>query len=273
MTQLQLVNSFAEQTSGACRVCGSETTPLWVGRLLNLDVQYFECGQCSYVQTEKPHWLDRAYASPINDSDTGILARNLVNARIVMGTLWLLGAPEGKVVDYAGGYGILVRLLRDSGIEALWSDPYCENLVGRGFERKNETGTLVTAFEAFEHFVEPVEELKRMLAIAPNVLLSTMLVPFPAPEHTDWWYYGREHGQHVGLFRVQTLRTLAETQGRVLITDGSSYHLIADRNISTTLWRLVIRANRLFPFLLRNRLSSKTWSDHLAIAGRVGKSS
>lgn len=267
------MNSLADQASIACRVCCSESTPLWVGRLLNLDVQYFECGHCGYVQTEKPHWLDRAYASAINDSDTGILARNLVNARIVMGTLWLLGAPEGTVVDCAGGYGILVRLLRDSGIESLWSDLYCENLFGRGFERENETGTLVTALEAFEHFVEPAEELKKMLAIAPNILLSTMLVPTPAPPHTEWWYYGREHGQHVGLFRVRTLRTLAEAHGKFLITDGSSYHLIAERNISTTLWRLMIRANRLVPFLLRDRLSSKTWSDHLAIAGRVDKSS
>ena len=172
-----------------------------------------------------------------------------------------------------GGYGILVRLLRDQGIDAVWSDPYCENVVARGFEHTNERAALVTAFEAFEHFVHPSAELKRMLAIAPSVLLSTLVIPTPAPPHTDWWYYGREHGQHVGLFRLKTLHALAEQYGKTLVTDGNSYHLITDRPIGNTRWRLALRANRIFPALLRNRLSSRTWNDHLEVSDRIAKSS
>jgi hypothetical protein len=77
---------------------------------MNLDVQYFECGACAYVQTESPHWLERAYLNANNDSDTGIMVRNVANARIVLATLCTLGKLDGNVVDYAGAYGILVRL-------------------------------------------------------------------------------------------------------------------------------------------------------------------
>lgn len=250
----------------SCRVCGQVARALFVGQVMDFKVQYFECPRCGYVQTEQPYWLDRAYRDVINDSDTGIVARNISNARITLATLAMLGALDGRVVDYAGGYGLLVRMLRDYGIDALWQDPFCDNLVSRGFEYREGPALLVTAFEAFEHFVEPATELRRMLEIAPNILLSTMVIPMPAPRHEDWWYYGREHGQHIGLFRRQTLEALGAQTGKSLVSDGSFYHLFSDRPIKPRRWRALLRFNRLIPTLLRKRLSSRTWSDHLLMS-------
>jgi hypothetical protein len=161
--------------------------------------------------------------------------------------------------------GILVRLFRNYGI-ALWSDQYCENLVARGFEYTDGTADIVTAFEALEHFVNPAEELDKMLAIAPNVLFSTATIADPAPKQDDWWYYGKEHGQHIGFFRVRTLAKLVQERGKFLMSDRVCYHLITDQPISQALWKVVIRGNRLIPQLLRRRLASKTWSDHLLMA-------
>src|ERR1035437_7644950 len=148
-----------------CRSCGSPADYLQSGVVLNAEVDYFECRSCGYVQTEAPYWLERAYAEAINDSDTGIMVRNQANVRIVLVTLLMLDKLDGNLVDCAGGYGILVRLLRDYGVNALWSDRYCNNLVARGFEHADETADLATAFEAFEHFEKPAEELDRLLAI------------------------------------------------------------------------------------------------------------
>ena len=252
--------------SDTCRACGSESHFLQAGTLLGVGVDYFECPSCGYVQTETPHWLDRAYASAINESDTGILVRNQANLTIVLATLVVLGKLEGTLVDCAGGYGILVRMLRDCGVNALWSDRYCENLVARGFERTMEAADLVTAVEAFEHFEDPAAELDRLTAIAPNVLLSTEIIHDPAPRQEDWWYYGTEHGQHIGFFRIRTLERLARARGKFLLSDGVSYHLITDRPRSRTLWRMCIRAGKLLPLLLRSRLRPKTWADHERMA-------
>jgi hypothetical protein len=244
--------------------------PVRALELAGRDVQLYECAECEYVQTEAPYWLDEAYASPINDSDTGILLRNAANARIVLATLSVLGDTRGRVVDFAGGYGILVRMLRDYGVDALWSDSYCENLLARGFEHTGEPATLVTAFEAFEHFVEPQQELDRMLRIAPNVLVSTLLMPKPAP--ADWWYYGQEHGQHVGWFRRRTLEVMAEKRGKRLVSNGESYHLFTDRTISSRRWRLLLRTSRIAALLHSRRLSPRTWSDHELAADRTMRS-
>jgi len=250
-----------------CRCCNGITDPVFTGMLFNHAVSYFDCPVCGYVQTENPHWLEQAYAKAINVSDTGIMARNQSNARIVLATLMMLGELDGAVVDCAGGYGILVRLLRDYGINALWSDRYCQNLLASGFEHGGEPATLVTAFEAFEHFVNPAEELDRLLTIAPNVLFSTELITCPAPQQAEWWYYGKEHGQHIGFFRIKTLKKMAKERGKFLVSNGTSYHFITNKPVNSFKWNLMIKRNRFIPILIRGRLQSKVWSDHELMAG------
>lgn len=256
-------------TQCPCRVCGATARYSFNGRLLGqLDVSYFECPACAYIQTEEPFWLDKAYSRAITTSDTGIMVRNQYNASLVLATLHLLGELNGTVVDHAGGYGILVRMLRDLGIDALWADRYSENLLASGFEYQGGTAQLVTAFEAFEHFVRPREELTALLAVAPNVLISTEIAPSPTPLQKDWWYYGPEHGQHIGFVRVETLRQLAASNDKHLVTDGRFYHLFTDQPLSLWKWRLTRKIISKLPGLLAGRLKSKVWSDHQYIRDR-----
>jgi hypothetical protein len=235
--------------------------------IIKKKIKYFSCKNCGYVQTEEPSWLEEAYSSTINHSDTGIMARNISNASLVLATLILLKDRNSLVVDYAGGYGFLVRLLRDIGINTYWLDPYCKNLVARGFEYVNANkADLITAFESFEHFVDPNQEVIKMLDIAPNILLTTNIIPYPAPIPTSWWYYGLEHGQHIGFYRLKTLKYLADKYKLYLISDGVSRHFFSKKKYSYHSWRiLMILANKI-PKLLSIGMKSKTWEDHLNIS-------
>lgn len=252
-----------------CRVCRNNlTTSFATAYLLQQNVSYFDCAFCGYVQTEDPTWLNQAYASTMNVSDTGVMARNLSNVSLVLATLAVIGDRTSAVVDYAGGHGFLVRLLRDAGVDALWSDPHSENLVARGFEYKSggRRPALATAFEAFEHFVSPVEEMERLLAIAPNILLTTNLISTPAPDPNKWWYYGLEHGQHIGFYRAQTLQYLADQFDLHFLSDGISTHLFSLKKYSYRTWYTYRQIARRFPKLFQLGLSSKIWSDHLNLS-------
>lgn len=251
-----------------CRVCGCTSEIFSQEKIFDHDIKYLECKGCGYVQTEEPYWLQKAYEEAINISDTGIMSRNRANTKIVAVTLLLLGKLQGIVVDAAGGYGILVRLLRDFGIDAYWSDSYCENMVSRGFEYQKGEASLVTAFEVFEHFIDPATELDRLLEIAPNILFSTTIIPEPTPMPNDWWYYGTEHGQHIGFFKVKTLRKLAEDRGKYFVTDEKSYHLITDKPVNTLVWKTLILFRTFISFFARIQTRSKTWTDHLYIKGK-----
>lgn len=245
-----------------CRVCGAPSVYLFEGPLLDRRVNYHECAHCGYVQTETPTWLDQAYGEAINRSDTGILRRNQRNTSLVISVLLLLGRLRGRVIDCAGGYGILVRLLRDRGIDALWHDPYCPNLLARGFEaHPDDAADLVTAFEALEHFVDPTAELKRLLQRADSVLVSTDLIASPTPAPEAWWYYGAEHGQHIGFFRRRTLDVLARQLGCHVRSDGRSFHLFTRRPIARGGWAVARKCHALAPAWARLRLQSKVWPD------------
>jgi len=248
-----------------CRCCSEILKKeLFSAKLLERNVKYFSCNKCGYVQTEEPSWLEEAYTSVINKSDTGIMTRNLSNISLVFATLILINNRNSLVVDCAGGYGFLVRLLRDKGIDALWSDPYCQNLVAKGFEyeSKNEAN-LATAFESFEHFTKPQDEMIKLLDIAPNILFTTNIIPDPAPLPSNWWYYGLEHGQHIGFYRLKTLQYLADKFGLYLISDGTSRHFFSKQKYSYHAWRVLIYIANKFPNLLSIGMKSKTWEDHL----------
>lgn len=246
-----------------CRICGAAAARLMEGTLIGHRVAYFRCASCGYVQTESPYWLDEAYKAPINTSDTGIMARNLYNRGVVAIVLAFLGQPHGKVLDYAGGYGILVRLLRDFGIDAYWADGYCDNKLAAGFEhRAGVTYDLLTAFEVFEHLTNPAPDLEKMLALSPNLLISTELAPATLVSQDDWWYFGKEHGQHVGFFTLTSLEYLAARFGKRVVSNGFNYHLISDADISPRRFKAALRWSSVIAPMLRRRYTSRVHTDH-----------
>ena len=147
-----------------------------------------------------------------------------------MATMTLMHNRNSAIVDYAGGNGFLVRLLRDIAVNALWDDPYSKNLVAKGFEyKKNANAIMVTAFESFEHFIRPCEEMVKLINIAPNILITTSIIPNPTPNPKDWWYYGLDHGQHIGFFRLKTLQYIANKFNLHLISDGHDRHFFSKK--------------------------------------------
>ena len=258
-----MMASAVEGTSNrfdSCRVCGCAARYVYTLRLLARAVDYFDCANCGYLQTQAPDWLADAYARPINDVDTGIMARNQLNVGRVVMTLLTFGRLQGRVFDHAGGFGVLERVLRDAGIDARWSDKYCENLLARGFEVDGGKYDLLTAFEVFEHLLDPLVELREMLEVAPVVLLSTELILRRETPPQDWWYLGPEHGQHIGFFRVETLQLMATKLGCHCASDGRSVHLFSHQPVPST-WRPLLRLRRLWPAIARLQLTPKTQSD------------
>lgn len=225
-----------------CKVCGSITEEVFTATVMGrYSVRYYCCQTCSFMQTEDPYWLEEAYESPINLYDTGIVRRNLVLSRITSAILLFLLHKEARCLDYAGGFGIYTRLMRDLGFDFHWQDPYAENLVARGFEYSADMGPveLLTSFESFEHFVEPMSQVRRMLEISENILFSSMVVPMPIPKPEEWWYYGLEHGQHVSFYSLRTWKYIANTMELGFCTNGRNLHFLTRKKISNLRFGLV----------------------------------
>lgn len=226
-----------------CPVCDSSAKFLWTKQILKkFEARYHRCDHCGYLFVENPSWLDRAYAQPINIFDTGILVRNLRFSRFVSAFL-ILKKIRGQFLDYSGGYGIFVRLMRDRGFDFYWNDKYTANLLARGFEQKDKDYNLVTCFEVLEHVINPHDLIHDLSKLAPKFLISTELVPNPLS--SDWWYLGPEHGQHIGFHTPKSLKILAEKQNLSVVSSGA-LHLFSQDPPSRLIFRLIDLFSRVF---------------------------
>ncbi|MBD3328965.1 methyltransferase domain-containing protein [Candidatus Dojkabacteria bacterium] len=217
-----------------CIVCNSKTKEIFKTKILSkYDVAFYQCTSCEFLQTEKPFWLKEAYQSSMNLTDTGVLDRNLFYSKKTAAILFSFFDTSGSFLDFAGGYGIFTRRMRDLGFDYYWDDPYTENLIAKGFEYKKSKipdVELVTAFETYEHLEDPLETTEKLFKISDSILFSTAILPDPVPD-PPWWYYGTEHGQHISFFRVKTLRKIANIFKCNLYTDGKDLHLLTKKNI------------------------------------------
>lgn len=255
-----------------CNICRSPSNEIFEAEVLaRYRVKYFYCPACGFLQTEYPHWLDEAYQDAINAYDTGIMARNLQLSRTVSVFLYLLFDRNGKFLDYAGGYGLFTRRMRDIGFDFYWLDRYAQNLLARGFEYTDDIGDieLITTFESFEHFVRPLEEIESMLSISRHILFTTVPVPSPVPGPEGWWFYAPEHGQHISFYSVRTLAFIADTFHLQYYSFGC-LHFFTDRPLNRRILRIVnrlykLRLDRYIEPLLfsyvRKRLTSRTIDD------------
>jgi hypothetical protein len=201
-----------------CRLCGATAGQKFqVVFLRNIPVKLYECAGCGSLQTNFPTWLDRAYADLRPVRDVWMVSRTERMRALVVSVLRLLGPRYRKVYDWGGGNGLLVRMLRDLGIDAYRADLYVDNYYSVGFDvEEGSKADLMTAFEVFEHSDDPRKLMREMSAFQPEaILLSTELY---RGQGEDWSYIHKDAGKHVFFYTEQAMNNLAGQFGYRCIT-------------------------------------------------------
>jgi SAM-dependent methyltransferase len=130
--------------------------------------------------------------------------------------------------------------MRDRGYDFYWYDKYAKNLFTNGFEAHDgDTFDLVTSFEVFEHLVDPLAEIERMLRYSRNLLFSTLLVPTPCPLPHTWSYFALETGQHISFYTLESLLIVAKRSGLFLHSVGGYLHLLTAEKIPSLRFRVL----------------------------------
>ena len=229
-----------------CGCCRAETQLHGRARILGkYPISYFRCPVCGFIQTEAPFWLAESYANPMTSYDLGGISRPTLNSAMTKAVLSTCFDPVGCCLDFGGGYGVFTRWMRDIGYDFRHYDKHCANLFANGFNADMSGATryeLATAFEVFEHLPEPISILESIFQLTDSILLTTELLPEPAPSLEDWPYFGPEHGQHIAFYTAASLRRLAAQFGARYIEGHQSFHLLTRRDISPERFRVVLRS-------------------------------
>ena len=254
-----------------CTLCEHDTVPAFSHEVRKkYRAHYVICPRCDYMFTVNPTWISEAYAQPINTTDTGYVMRNIYLSRK---TLVLFSIVFGirsvsirKFLDYAGGYGMLTRIMRDYGLQFFSDDPYTTNLFAQGFEYKPDTTSVdgLTCFECFEHLIHPLVDIEKMLTISKTIFFSTRLKPIGVVPHTDWEYYGFNHGQHTSFYSEKTFLYIAHKYNLNYYTDGNNLHIFSQKKLMRHIMKITnIIVKFQLDILIRKMLKSRTHTDHV----------
>ena len=196
------VATNCDRDCSTCVFCDyGKLEPLFALPILGRNVQWMRCGRCRSIQVNRVDWLDEAYRDLGVNIDTGCAQRSILCSLYVraMRAAGLLGRGA-KVIDFGAGNGLLVRLLRDQGFEALGYDRYVRPIDCAGFtvetlDAKTSHGAdLVTAIDVLEHLPYPRRTFADIAAnLSPQglVLLRTPLYQ-PKVHGVEWEHLGGE---------------------------------------------------------------------------------
>lgn len=238
-----------------CAICHSTANPHCTAVVLGkYRVDYFQCSRCQFTFTEKPYWLEEAYDSAITRLDLGLVQRNEQLAGMTQAVIMRWFDRRARFIDYGGGYGMLVRMMRDRGFDFYRQDTYCPNLFAETFDVADVPpfrAELITAIEVVEHLPDPVSELEKMLELTDAILFSTLVLPTPHATPDSWWYFIPHTGQHVSLFSRTSLQVLAERLRLHYCWNKHNVHLFSRKPIPASVFRFIthLRINGLVNWL------------------------
>ena len=227
------------------------------------DVSYYKCDDCGFIQTESPFWLKEAYSDAITDLDIGYVTRNLVNRDITSSVIKYLFHSKGRFIDYGGGYGLFVRLMRDCGYDFYRQDAFCENLFAKYFDINDcreevDSFSLLTAFEVFEHLEQPIAEIEKMLSYSKSILFSTELQPdMSLISPNQWEYFSLETRQHISFYSLKSLLVIAEKYDLKLYSNGKNLHLLTTRQLPFNYISLIYYKQQIKDRLLGRNFNKK----------------
>ena len=231
-----------------CKICQGETSLFYTTQVLQkYSADYYTCNHCGFIQTSEPVWLKEAYNSAITNLDIGLIDRNLYLREHIPKIIDNC-FPKAKImIDYGGGYGLFVRLMRDMGYNFFRQDIYCENIFSNYFDVSDtnyKSFDLLTAFEVFEHFNHPMGEIEKMFQYSEHIIFTTQLIPDKLEDFKNWWYVSPLTGQHIAFYSLKSLEFIAKKFNKNLYSNGSNLHIFTTQKTEPTLVKTLFQPKK-----------------------------
>ena len=195
-----------------CLICSSQTSPFFSktygGHFSEMmssvgTVSYWKCGCCGFVLSKTHSELDQPGWKKLN-SDFHHYIENPGNSKIInqppyaeqaimlrmLSANGLIGATS--MLDYAGGYGTLSKLLKKYyALDLPVFDPFIHTGNAVNYVAKEQLGTYKTVFNSamFEHVLtrQDLDEVNALVAEDGVLILHTVICE-NIPKDPNWFY-------------------------------------------------------------------------------------
>lgn len=215
-------------------------------------VPYFRCSACGFLFTDFfDTWPKQRFLSEIYNEDYLCVdpefteLRPAANAALFV-NLFAAHKESLTVLDYGGGNGRFVELLRASGFRhAISYDPLYDSVQ----KAPVESFHLVSAIEVLEHMPDPIggfDDIARYLRDDGLLFLSTLLQPSNIVSLGLGWWYAAPRNGHISLHSPQSLSLLANRHGMAFRSLSPHLH-VACRQFPAFARRLIRPPNAVSP--------------------------
>ncbi|RAK04979.1 methyltransferase family protein [Halanaerobium saccharolyticum] len=206
-----------------CIICGSSDL-----ELLDIQNKYYHCQDCEVIfldpaeRVAQAEEKERYEGHDNNHQNEGYVKmfedfiEELVEPNINLENI-------NDVLEFGCGPGpVLADLLEAKELEVDRYDPYF-------FPEKvfvDKKYDLITSTEVFEHFSDPIKEMKLLTShLKENAYLAVMTSFHPGPEEfEDWWY--KWDSTHIVFYNQKTFSKIASDFGlEIIYTDQKKYIL------------------------------------------------
>ena len=197
------MNRKEKELISKCLICSSNTDELFDKQL---KVTYDICQNCGFISKQKDYHLSHQeekvrYSKHQNFPDN----EGYVNIFMNMINLHVKGLKNVKtILDFGSGpYPTLKILLQREGYDVTIFDPYFHN----DLTYRNKKYDLIVSTEVFEHFSDPISEIKELLELIRDDGYLCIMTNFRTMNTEDFlnWYYRRDH-THVSFFNNDTFQ-------------------------------------------------------------------
>ncbi|GEM_PF-2726980 len=241
LEELELLLIESLDAAVPCRVCGGMSLPKFSQLVLDrIEAHYYECLECQTLQVINPDWLNQVYVQDdagISDLDLELVQRCLQLRHLILNCFQAGLFPGRRALDYGAGSALLVRLLRDIGLDAYGYEPYVNPLHARSFmvsDLAPPPYDLITMIEVVEHLVNPQEvltQVSELLSPGGTILISTSRYDPERHDHT-WAYLCPAIGQHITFYTDTAFKYLADKLGLSLRFLNGGLCLLTSRSSS-----------------------------------------
>lgn len=197
-------------------------------------VYYYRCPNCGFLFTRSfDRWKPEEFSQFVYNQEYAAVDPEYSGARAKRNSANFLSMfgnrlQSLRLLDFGGGSGVFAACLRESGCSAESFDPFDGSSApptdGQRFD-------IVTAFEVFEHVVDPtrcLQDIDRLLKPDGLLAISTRVNDGKEGlqqigQRLNWWYASPRNG-HISLHSKRSLTLLLQQAGLHRASWGDDLH-------------------------------------------------
>lgn len=204
-----------------CKICNEATYEL---NDKQFDIVYHRCTRCGFIYEDPKFHLNLNDEKSEYDSHNNSIENdgyvNMFRRFIEAFEPYLKGK---RILEYGSGpEPVLSELLRQGGYEVTSFDPFF--LPDTNY--LNKTYDLITSTEVFEHFVNPIEEIEKLLSLINKGGILAIMTQFPKDDthFLNWWY--RRDITHISFYTIESFEYIAAKYNLEIVFKNEKDYMI-----------------------------------------------